>query len=65
MENIGINKVYLVEDVMECLGIGKSKAYELFRSASFPSTKLGRTYFITAANFEKWLERYAGKEFIL
>ena len=46
-------------------GIGRDKAYALMRSEAFPSTKIGRTCFVTEKNLEIWLDNYAGREFEL
>lgn len=51
-------------DIMKRLGIGRDRAYALLKSPCFPSTKIGKTYFITDAKFEEWLNDYAGREFI-
>ena len=54
-----------VKDIMNYLGIGRDKAYSLMKSKSFPATQIGNTYFVTNKNFTRWLEDYAGKEFVL
>lgn len=58
-----MDEVYNVKDIMRILKIGRNRAYELMQSSGFPATKLGYTYFVTADNFKRWLDRYAGKEF--
>lgn len=58
-------KVYCPKDVSQMLGIGRDKAYALFKSKGFPSTKIGKTYFIMPEKFEKWLSDCAGKEYLL
>ncbi len=52
-------------DVSEIMGIGRDRAYRLFKSNAFPSLRIGNTYFVTAENFQKWLNEYAGKEYKL
>ena len=54
-------QVLRVKDLMAYLKIGKDRAYALMRSKSFPSTQIGKTYFITPANFQLWLQENAGK----
>lgn len=54
-----------VKDLQQRLGIGRDRAYALMRSAGFPSTRIGKTYFVTSDNFEKWLNDYRYKTFIL
>lgn len=58
-------RILKVSDIQLQLGIGRDRAYALMRSAGFPSTRIGRTYFVTADNFEKWLNDYKYKTFIL
>ena len=47
--------VFKVEDVAKMLQVGRSKAYELFRSNDFPSFYLGRQLRVTKADFLEWL----------
>ena len=54
-----------VKDLQEKLGIGRDRAYSLMRSVGFPSTRIGKTYFVTSDNFEKWLNEYKYKTFLL
>lgn len=58
-------KILKVNDLKNILGIGRDKAYALMNSDAFPSTKVGKTCFVTKNNFETWLDQYAGKEFEL
>lgn len=58
-------KILKVEDLMEIMGIGRDKAYALLNSEAFPSTRVGRSCFVTQKNFELWLDNYAGREFEL
>ncbi len=53
------------EDIRKMMGIGRDKAYALIRSKGFPAMKIGNTYFVTTENFRKWLDDYAGKEYLL
>lgn len=57
--------VITTEKLRHILGIGRDRAYALMRSPGFPSTKLGKTYFITNDKLNKWLETYAGREYHL
>ena len=59
--NYKYSEILRVPDLMNYLCIGKDKAYSLMRSRSFPSTQIGKTYFVTKENFEKWLNENAGK----
>ena len=58
-------RVYLPKDICKIIGIGRDKAYALFKSKGFPSTKIGSMYFVLPEQFEKWLNDYAGKEYKL
>ena len=58
-------KILKTDDLKNILGIGRDKAYALMRSEAFPSTKIGKTCFVTEKNLEIWLENYAGREFEL
>ena len=44
-----------VKDLQEKLGIGRDRAY----------SRIGKTYFVTSDNFEKWLNEYKYKTFLL
>lgn len=57
--------VYTTMDLTHVLQIGKDKAYALMQAKAFPSTRIGRQYFISHANLEAWLTRYAGREFVI
>ncbi|MBR4910555.1 MAG: helix-turn-helix domain-containing protein [Clostridia bacterium] len=48
--------VYDVEDIMELLDIGHSRAYALMKAKGFPSIKIGRQFKVPRAAFERWLE---------
>lgn len=58
-------KILRANDIMEILDVGRDRAYSLLKSPSFPSTKIGKTYFVTDEKFNEWLSDYAGKEFII
>lgn len=53
------------DDIKEIMGIGRDKAYALIKSKGFPALKIGNTYFVTVENFQKWLNDYTGKEYLL
>ena len=53
--------VLLTKDLMEYMHIGKEKANALMRSKSFPSSKIGKTYFVTMVNLQQWLNENVGK----
>lgn len=49
--------VYKVKDIQAILGIGKNQAYKLVKSGEFPYRKIGSTYLIPKAGFDKWLNQ--------
>lgn len=65
MENIENIKILKAEDLKDLLHIGKDRAYALMRAKSFPSTKIGKTYFVTENNFRDWLNQNAGRNITL
>ena len=48
--------VITVEDLARLLAIGKNTAYQLVRSGTIKSIKVGRTYRIPRAAVEEYLE---------
>lgn len=61
LENLDDFKILSAKDLMDIFNIGRDKAYALMRSKSFPSSRIGRTYFVTAGNLKNWLKSIAGK----
>lgn len=51
-----------VKDLQKRMGFGMEKTYALMHSVDFPSMKLGKSYFVTEENLEKWLKESEGKE---
>jgi len=45
-----------VNEIMQMMGIGRNRAYEIIKSNEFPSKKLGRRYLVHKDVFEKWLK---------
>lgn len=54
-----------VKDIQKLLNIGRDRAYALMHASGFPSMKLGGRYYVTKEELQKWLQRYAYKEFKL
>ena len=50
-------KYYSVKDIQSIMGCGRDKAYQLVKSSSFPSTRIGKIMFIDKEEFEKWRKR--------
>ena len=57
--------LYTPENIMAIMHISRSSVYKLFSSEGFPSIKMGGILRIEKTAFEKWLNTYAGKSFII
>lgn len=49
-------RVYVTEDLITLLGIGRAAAYNLVNRRDFPSIRVGRKVLIPRDAFERWLE---------
>ena len=65
MDNKTGMTILYTKDLMKVLGIGRDRAYALMRSSGFPSTRLGKNYFVTEENLQKWLKTYTGRQYSL
>ena len=45
---------YSIEEVMEMLGVGKNKVYEMLYEGSMPRKKIGKKYRIPIDSFTQW-----------
>lgn len=63
--NMDEYRMLSAEEVQKYLPFGRDKVYRLMKSKSFPSTKIGKQYFVSFKNLITWQESYKGKEFIL
>jgi excisionase family DNA binding protein len=50
-------ETYTVKELVDKLGIGLNKAYELVNSGKIPSIKVGKKYLIPKMALENWLEQ--------
>ena len=57
--------LYTPKNIMAIMRISRSSVYKLFSSEGFPSIKMGGILRIENTAFEKWLNTYAGKSFII
>ncbi len=48
-------EIYTVSELVEKLGIGFNKAYELVNTGNIPSIKVGKRYLIPKKALEEWL----------
>lgn len=58
-------EVYTTKDIQELFKCGKRQAYELMRSPSFPSIKMGGRYIVEKSALERWFSTYEGSYFIV
>lgn len=49
-------RVYVTEDLIPLLGIGRAAAYNLVNRRDFPTIRVGRKILIPRDAFERWLE---------
>ena len=57
------SRVYVPEDLMPLLGIGRCLAYNLVNRRDFPKIRLGRKIVIPRDAFERWLETQTAEAF--
>jgi excisionase family DNA binding protein len=62
MNEVKERLVYKVSDIMQLLGIGNQKAYQLVHSEDFPKIVLEKRILIPKEAFHKWLEEQVYKE---
>lgn len=46
-------------------GFGDTKMSQVLNSGVLPATKIGKTWFTTAAQMQEWFNKNVGKEIIL
>lgn len=61
MEKIGCIQLLTTKDIQEYFNCGKNKAQSIMRSRSFPSIKIGRSYFVTVDNLNDWIKKNSYK----
>ncbi len=54
-----------VKDIQKCLRVGRDKAYGLMHSKTFPSIKIGGTYYVEEEALKEWLQKNRYKEVVL
>ena len=53
--------IMTVNELMEYLHIGRSKAYELIHAEGFPSFRIGRKVLINKASLSEWIKNQENK----
>ncbi len=66
MKNVDNNEIvlYNVDDIQRIFGIGRTKAYQLLSSKSFPSIKLNKRLLVEKNKLEEWIARNSGRTYI-
>ncbi len=54
--NASVRRTYLVEEIADILGIGRSSAYELVRQGHFKIVRIGTAIRISKKSFDEWLD---------
>jgi len=54
-----------IQDVADILNIGINKATSLVKTKGFPAIKIGNTYRISVAGFEKWQKENIGSKVVI
>lgn len=62
MEN---DRVLKTKDLIEVLGLGKTKTYQLLKQKIIPATQVGRQYLIMESELLKWLKSNIDKEIFI
>ena len=56
-ETANVKKTYTVQELMDMLAIGRTKAYELCNSDCFITIRIGRIIRINKASFDDWFNK--------
>ena len=65
MDVVAKQEYLKTKDIQVVMGIGRDKAYQLMRSRSFPSTKIGGNYFVSRDALNRWMLSNERKEYVL
>ena len=52
-----------VNDVATVLRCSLKKAYTIVHQSDFPKITIWRVYYIPESAFDKWIQKYTGKEY--
>lgn len=47
-----------IPQVMECLGLGRNKVYELIQKKQLPVKRFGRAVRVSYSDLQQWVEQY-------
>lgn len=62
MEN---ERILKTKDLIEILGLGKTKTYQMLQLKIIPATKVGHQYLIIESELLKWLKSNIDKEIFI
>lgn len=55
--------LYTVADIQEIFKIGRTKAYQLMVSDSFPSFRLNRKLYVSSEKLDDWINKNTKKSY--
>lgn len=66
-ENVdrGADRLLTPKDIQVIFSIGKNRAYELMKSAGFPSLKINNRLYVSKDALDSWIKEYTGKRYKL
>lgn len=59
------DRILKTKDLIEILGLGKTKIYQMLQLKIIPATKVGHQYLILESELMKWLKSNIDKEIYL
>jgi len=58
-EKVAVKPLLLtIPQVMECLGLGRNKVYELIQKNQLPVKRFGRAVRVSYNDLQQWVEQY-------
>lgn len=56
------SEFYTAAEVQKIIGCGQNTLYKLMKDESFPSIKIGRKYYVSKEEFERWYKEKKAKK---
>lgn len=57
IRNTPERRTYMVEEVADILGIGRSSAYNLVKEGHFKTVRIGTSIRVSKKSFDEWLDK--------
>ena len=57
-----MEKMLRVKDIQNIIGCSLPKAYAIIKQSGFPSIRIGKNYYTSEIEFQKWVNRNLYKE---